>query len=555
MHAVQKEWNVRSPDPSTTDHLTDALGCHPLAATVFVNRGIEDPAMAAKYLDPTPDAFNDPRLLPDMDAAVSRITEAIDRGETITIYGDRDVDGVTGTAILTQLLERSGATVGFAIPGKYDGFGIKPRIVRSLDTRGTDLLISVDCGTTDAGAIREATRAGMEVIITDHHEASDGYPDVCACINPHREDAYPHTGLTGAGIAFKLGQELLADIGGTSRSSYVEYALPLAAIGTVVDRGPMTLENRSIARLGFDRLPSCPLPSVRSLVNHCEVESVRDIGWSLGPLLNAAQEDESGHLMLELLRSADENRIEALLDKCEEYRELRSAERQEWEDELTESLTAEAAAKDVVAVETTQYAVPASSQISEQLGKPVVAFYPKDGGFYGGGRTDPDVDLRALFEACDHLLDRCWGHPGAAGFFMAEDHRDEFVNALQTEVRRRYSPQELQPRIDIDAELSPTEVTDELGTVIEHLRPFGSGFEEPHVLVSDLELEEFGGFGSDTTHVAFEPTQLDRRIVWWNGRSRIEDVWDGSGPYDVVGTIARDDREFRFDVADMRPST
>lgn len=538
MQPAEREWNCFEPDATTVRRLTSDLDCTDAVATVLANRGITSPDVARRYLSPTRDELHDPNLLPDMDTSLDRIQGAITHGETITIYGDRDVDGVTGTAILLHLFDTLDATVGYIFPGKYDGFGLHVDHIDRLAARDTDLIITVDCGTADRREIALAKEHDMDVILTDHHR-QDTTPSV-PCVNPQREDSvYPHASLTGAGIAYKLGEAIAAQFN-LRRDEYDAYSLPLAALGTVVDHGAVTLENRAIVVNGFDRMSACPLPGLRILFEEGEVTSIRDLGWSVGPLLSAAQEDQSSDLMLRVLLAEDANFIHSQIEVLQSYRENRRDERRGWQEELESCLdSATTIEDDILLVETDSYAVPAARTVSERLGLPVLSYHAKHDTFYGGGRTDLDIDLRAVLDACTTTADRAWGHPGAAGFEVDESNWNAFCESLPAELHRQYSAEELKPRIDIDFVLNPADISDRLLTSLETLRPFGDDFEEPIMLVRGITLTDFSRFGKTDAHLSFSTPNNNLRLVYWNG-AYAGNLWEGPDRYDIVGTLTAD---------------
>lgn len=541
MQTVERVWEIADPGEAEVASLSNALNCHPLLARVLLNRGIEDPETARRFLEPSLDALYPHHDLPDVSTAGDRLERAVAEGETMTIYGDRDVDGVTGAALLLRLLQDHGATVGYRFPEKYDGHGVHASHIHELADRGTELLVTVDCGTDSERTLDHARDAGMDAIVLDHHPHEGDLPPAVGFVNPTREDSdYPNDALSGAGVAFKTGRAIVDRLD-ADLAEYHAYALPLAGLATVADRARLGLENRALVCLGYERLDACPLVGLRAIADHCEVTSVRDLGWSLAPLLNAAKEDRSGDLMLRALFARDEDRIATLVDRLEEYRAQRKTERRERLAAFEACVTDQATeADDVLVVETPEYPGSAPETIARRSGKPVIAYRPKNGGYRGVARADLDIDLRALFEACGDLLEEYWGHPGAPGFFVASEQVDTLVASVQRELFDRYSDDELRPRLDIDATLLPEEVSADVVAAIEQLRPFGTGYEEPKIKLEEVDICRRDTFGADDRHVAFEPAQGTYRLLHWDGADRME-PWEGPGRYDVVGTIAWDD--------------
>ena len=546
--AIEREWVVRSPDPGTVDRLTDEIGCSPAMATVLANRGFDDPDEARHALRPTATAIHHPKDLPDDDRVVDRIETALDDGERIGIFADRDIDGVSGAAALVPLFEELEASVSVRIPGKWDGYGLSTEAVDAFADRGVSLLVAVDCGTTAHEAIERAGSRGIDVAVVDHHRPEDSLPPAVGVVNPRRVDStYPQESLAAGAVAWKVGQLLVERRTPARIGSYHRRTLPLAAIATLGDYMPLTVENRAIVREGFDRLFDCGVPGLVALAHHCEVETIRDLGWSLVPLLNAGQEDESGTFTLEFLLADRPAAIRRTIDRLEAYREQRRANRRARRDYL-EGLIAETFDPDrdaLVFVETDRWVGGGPmSGFARELGRPVVTYREREDGYRGGGRSGSAVDLLDLYGECDELLDDWWGHPGAAGFRLAEANVDPFGRRLDRLVRDRFDPEELRPTVEADVVMSPAAVTPRLLEEFDDLRPFGSDNEEPTALFESVAFEACTWFGEDDAHCRLEPardgpTSVGPSFVVWNGRETFDES-TVPGRLDVLGTLAFD---------------
>ncbi len=555
----EKTWKHRDPDPSVVDRLCQEIDCHPIMATLLVNRGIVDAHEARRTLEPGVEDLHSPESLAGGEAAIERLAAAVEANETISVYGDRDVDGVAGTAVLVTLLQDLDASVGYHIPGKWDGYGVHESALETLARRGTDLVVTVDCGTTACDALSVARDCGMDVIVTDHHPPEGTLPAVHSCLNPHRPDCqYPNSGLCGAGVAFKLAEGLVMRRTPVNREEFLDYALPLTGLATVADRAPLTPENRTLVHAAYERLDQFPLDGFRTVVEKYSVDSIRDFGWTLAPLLNAAREDTAGHLMLQVLIARDRAQVESLLETLESYRTDRKEERREWLRTVERLVTEQAAPEtdDVIVLESEEYVGNAPGKIAERYGKPVIAYYSKGNGYRGSVDIDANIDIRAVVEACSDLVEEVWGHAGAPKFFVSADNASAFVDQFRDELFDRYSTDSLRPQVDIDAILDPDSVGRDLISVIEALRPFGEGFDEPRFLIEGLEIAEVERFGVDNEHVALVPDTAPCRCVWWNG----VDAWtthDVPGRFDVVGGLTWDDvREtVSVSVVDLRQSS
>src|SRR4051795_11942529 len=314
MPTVGPRWDTLNCDDAAADTLAAALKISPVVAKLLCQRGLSDPELADRFLNPSLDHLHDPMLLADMRVAVDRLSGAIARRERIAIHGDYDVDGVTSTVILRRALELLGADVVHFIPERLkDGYGLQPASVERLHSDGVVLIISVDCGIRGADAARRARELGVDLIITDHHEPDTELPDAIAVINPKRADCtYPDKYLAGVGVAFKLVQALCRR---TSRESWLPGFIKLAAIGTLADVVPLVGENRVIAKIGLDLLSRGPhkvglraLLDVSGLTGKT-IDSYH-IGFMVAPRVNAAGRMSTPDLAARLLLASDESMAE-----------------------------------------------------------------------------------------------------------------------------------------------------------------------------------------------------------------------------------------------------
>lgn len=557
--AGQAEWTFESVDRELAGRLCSTLGCPEPVAACLVNRGLADPDEAARYLRPSLEDLHDPIALPDAKLAVDRMGRALQNGDNIAVFADRDIDGIAGAAIIDRLLAGFDQPVLTKIPGKYDGYGLKVEYIDEIVAADVDVLVTVDAGTTAIDPIDRAGERGIDTIVLDHHSPPDEEPNVAAHVNPRLDRSdYPHDGLAGGGVAFKIGQALFEATGEDAIEEYYKYGLPLAALATVGDYAELTTENRAIVRGGFERLEDCDLPGLINAVGHVGVDSLRDLGWSLIPLLNAGQEHRDGSFMLEVILAEDDARFQEHLDRLERYREQRREDRRERKAHLDDCIERQVDPETdaILLVETERYVGGGSMyDVSGSFGKPVVAYRRKGTGYQGGGRSDQDVDLYALFGACEDLTEDVWGHPGAAGFRVDEANIDAYLRCLDAEFRQRYDPQDLRPTIEVDARLEPTSLERDLVDAIEELRPFGNGNPEPRFLIEDLEVSQRQWFGRNNEHFKLRPTVGSFTAVSWQATGRYEEV-DAGARLDLVGTLAWDEYEGlpRVTIEDWRPA-
>jgi single-stranded-DNA-specific exonuclease len=299
--SVAGEW--RLPDPSGPE---PPAGFSRVEWAVLRSRGASDEAEATRLLQAAGGEVHDPLWLRDMDRAVRRIRAAVQGGERITVYGDYDADGLTAATLLTTTLELMGADVAAFIPSRFEeGYGLQEEALLRLGREGTRLVVSVDCGVRAVAEVRAAQQAGVDVIVTDHHEPGDVLPPAAAVVNPKRaDDDYPFKELSGVGLAFKLAQALVGD----QISSWMEGgAMPLVAIGTIADLAPLRDENRALAARGLEQLRRKPPPGLAALIEVAGLRPARltgrDIGFSIAPRLNAVGRLGSPAAAFRLLRA------------------------------------------------------------------------------------------------------------------------------------------------------------------------------------------------------------------------------------------------------------
>ena len=547
MAMTARPWRIAHVDESTVERIATALDCHPAIARILAVREFDDPDTAGVAYGPTLDCCHDPTGLPDIDAALDRLSRALDWDETITVYGDRDLDGIAGTALLLTLFKDLGATVGYHIPRKFDGHGLHEEAIERIASRDTDLIVSVDCGTDDEAAIDRACTQGVDVIVTDHHPPSSELE--VPFVNPRQSSSrYPNGALAGAGIALKLGQALLASRSITD-DGFAAYAYPLAGIATVADRAPMTLENRAIVHAGYDRLADCPFDSLRAIADRCSLGSIRDLGWELSPLLNAAREATDGHLMIGTLFEREPERIDARIERLHTLREERQDRRREWIATLEREVTDQVDLRHdpILIVETDGYVGTGPLiDLSERTCRPVLCYYRRyDGTYRGSVVSAVDVDVRALVDAHEQRLLDQWGHPRVAGFEVAADRLEGVLVGITTLFEQRYEAGDLEPRIDIDCVLE----THEIGRVLaelEPLRPFGPGYPEPIVLIEAVDAYGIERFGRGDRHIRLRTDTDAVSFIDWNGHALSDDP---PTPLDVTGTIGWKQNTDRPEVA------
>jgi single-stranded-DNA-specific exonuclease len=507
----RKKWLVKAPEPVLQFILSKKLGISPLMAQLLINRGIYTVAAAREFLDVSLERLHPPGLLRGMARAVEITAGAIEHGEKILVYGDYDVDGVTGTALLVHVLRRLGAAVDYYIPHRIDeGYGLHAPVLHRARESGVGLVITVDCGISAAAEVEESYRhGGPEVIITDHHEPPPVLPPAGAVINPKQAECrYPFKELAGVGVAFKLVQALLEKVG--KPFGWEEY-LDLVCLGTVADIVPLHGENRILVRHGLPHLARSPRPGLQAL---CQVAGVKedafsawDVGFILAPRLNAAGRLGDAGLAVELLLSDDPA---AALDTAVLLNK-ENQERQKLENavlsEALGMLEGEPGLADrEVLVLASEHWHPGvigivASRLVDRFYKPVLLIACAEGRGKGSARSIEGFHLYQALEHCSGLLDGFGGHAMAAGFALPAAHIDCFRDRINDYAAKRLACLDKTPTLELDALVSLQNITYDLIKEIEQLAPHGHGNPGPVFGLERAKLVNCRGVGKNNAHL------------------------------------------------------
>ncbi len=556
MNTVEREWVVHDPPSEVVERLADALDLDPIVARVLANRDFTRPDTAKQGLEPGAEQFHPPDRLPAISAVSERLLGAIEGNEDVLVYADRDIDGVVGAVALVRAFELLDRQPDTFVPGKWDGYGLDGDELARFAGEGYDIVVTVDCGSKATGAVQTGLDHGLDIVVTDHHDAEATLPAEVPCVNPRLpESDYPNDDLAGGALAYKLGRYLVQGAEPAKTEAYDRDGLVLAALATLGDYMSLTTENRAIVREGYERLGDTTLAGVRAVVEHCGVDTLRDLGWSVVPLMKAAQGEETGALLFEAVRGGRDTAD--VIERLEALREERRREREAWETHLLDRIDEETVSDDlnVLFVDTDRYVGGvAVSRVAERFGRPVVVLREKDGQYIANARCEADIDFLELYAACEDHLDEYWGHPGAAGFRADPDAIDTVRTRLRSTLRERYDPGDLRPTVDIDARVAPAAIDADLVETFDQLAPFGNGNERPTFLLEGVELESVRLFGSDREHVELLPANnVELSLRTWNGGEAAQGL---TAPLtaDVVGELGWDDYRERpaLDVLDYR---
>jgi single-stranded-DNA-specific exonuclease len=548
---VAPRWESVACDEPSAIALAAALGVSPVVARLLCQRGLSDPELADRFLNPSLDHLHDPMRLADMGVAVDRIMGALARKEKIAIHGDYDVDGITSTVIRQRALELLGGDVIHFIPERLrDGYGLQPVAIERLHADGVALVISVDCGIRGADAARRARELGVDLIITDHHEPDTELPPALAVINPKRTDcSYPDKYLAGVGVALKLVQALCRRAG---RDKLFPGFIKVAAIGTLADVVPLVGENRVIAKLGLELLTKGPhRVGLRALIDVCgltgkTIDSYH-IGFMLAPRVNAAGRMSSPDIAARLLLADDE----AL---AEEVRQLalqldgENVKRQEEEAEIL------AAAKKIVQTDPDVGARSilvvagdgwhrgvigiVASKLMDTFHRPAIVLSVEGDIAHGSCRSFSRFDMLGALERCAHLLTRFGGHKQAAGLTLDASRIKELRLAVNDVADETLGPDDLMPRLRIDGSLAFREITGGVAAGIMSLAPFGAGNPRPVFAARGVEIID-GPRKLKERHLKMSLKQEGRifRAVAWRAAERHDYLTEHKAALDVAFSL------------------
>lgn len=492
-----RKWIVAPRHEETEALFCQELGIRPLVARVMANRGFTDSEAVHKFLHPSLSHLHDPRLLPDYRQAADAILGARERKEKIFIHGDYDVDGITSAALLSRFLTRIGCDVTTHVPHRIkEGYGIHQSAVENAVKSGAKLFLTCDCGGGAFEQIKNARAAGMSVVVTDHHSIGHGHPEAHAFVNPHRADSqYPFTELCGVGVAFKLCEGLTEELNYPKDGYYRAY-LDLVALGTIADVMPLIGENRVLAKFGLQCIGETKKPGLQALLRHAETKlpvTSRDVGYGLGPRLNASGRIDDAIYSLELMMVTDEVRAEALATQIEGKNRERKAEQQRAFEEATAIvLETKLNERSIIVVRQSHWHAGVIGLVANKLvdafGRPAFVFTCDDqGNWKGSARTIPNFNLSDAIVAHSELM-HGGGHAMAAGCTVASDRFEEMQGALENYASQLLKPEDFCLATVVDAEVEPGEVTLTAIEELDSLQPFGAGNEEPVVLTKGVKL-------------------------------------------------------------------
>lgn len=540
--------------------LTDS----PLLSAILRARGITTQAAADAFLNPASTSLGDPYLLPDMERAVALLRGALADGVKIGIFGDFDVDGLSSTAMLTRALRRQGADVVPYVPDRLkEGYGLNLRAVEHFAQQGVGLMVVVDCGSGNRIELEAALSQGMSAIVVDHHRVHGALPEPVAFVSPRRpENRYDEEDLAAVGVAHALLRALLGD-------AAAEMYLPYVALGTVADVVPLRHENRALAARGIKGLRRWGLPGITALCEAARIDKRRlgsyEIGYMLGPRLNAAGRMDSPAIALDWFLADDPATAALLAQRLNELNQQRQAVTQRIFDEAQQQLAACGGAEQFPAlvVDGEGWSIGVAGIVAAKLTeahyRPAVVIERGAELSRGSARSGSLLDIHAALSQSAHLFTHFGGHAAAAGFTIPTARIDEFRNELMANVYDCFGGHMPQRELALDAEVEHADLTLETVDRLASLEPHGRDNPPPRLLVRNVRVES-PRLSRDGKHLLFKSVdRRDRRhdTVYFSGGPRIRQLAN-AGRVDLAASLRRDvwqgRTRLKLQVEDFRPT-
>jgi single-stranded-DNA-specific exonuclease len=550
---MKYRWAIEPSQPLLATRLASELKIPPLLAQCLLNRGFDDPEIIGRFLDPRLKHLSDPFLLPNMEAAVNRLFQARETNEALVIFGDYDVDGVTSTALLLEVLGTLGWVAHSYLPHRMDeGYGLSADAVDNcLRKFPVKLMVAVDCGSTSATVIASLKARGVDVIVLDHHQISSPPPEATALVNPqllrnghvagnnesakspngHGHAPGQFTDLCSVGLAFKLAHALVKrgrDLNLPQAHDFdVRTLLDLVALGTIADIVPLAGENRILVSAGLERLNRTSRPGLVALKSVSQTRGnfgVHEVGFQLGPRLNAAGRLETATAALDLLLAQDFSQAMELARKLDSH----NRDRQKIEKGIVEEAMEQVQSR----LQTTDSFIIVegragwhigvvgivASRLLQRFYRPTIIVGGEGEEWRGSGRSIAGFDLAAALRECGDLLVRHGGHSMAAGLTLASKNVEPFRERLDAVARRSLRSEDFQAPLRLDAEVALGEVNFECARSLDDLSPVGQGNPNAQLVVRNLVHERpLQRIGADKQHVKMWVTdgKTSREALWW----------------------------------------
>lgn len=563
------KWHILEPDSKLVTHLQGEFDCTEIIARVLANRGIKSLKESRSFFNPSLDHLHDPFLMRDMDRAVDRVIRNIKKQKPILIFGDYDVDGTTGAAMLFLALKSLGAEAMTYIPDREtEGYGLSKIGIDSAQEIGSDLIITCDCGINAFEQVDYAKSKDIDVLITDHHTPDQTLPEAVAVLNPKRSDCeYPFKGLCGGGVAFKLVSGVAEKLD-RGFDSIMEY-LDLVTLGTTADLVPIRDENRVIVHYGLKKMESQSKTGLKQLLNLAGLEgkipSVGQLVFGVAPRINAAGRLGDANRSVKLLTTEDEDLAKSLARELDQENKRRQDIQQAVVDDALRMVNSE------VDLEQERAIVLAgrdwhpgvvgivASRLKEEFSRPAVVIALDGSGIgKGSARSVRGLDLYETLTMVKKHLDGYGGHPMAAGLTVAEENFPQFKQAFIQEANSRLSDSDLEPALVLDGELKLKDITPRFMTFLDKLGPYGPSNMRPKFVTRAAEVSGNPRVIGNGDHLRFTAKQSGSsyNAVGFNLSQHYQDLVTHD-PIDLAYVVEinewRGNKEIQLNVRDIRP--
>lgn len=536
---MQTKWHILSPDPEQVSSLVKGLGCHPLIARALVNRDICTPEKASVFLKPSLADIRSPFGMKGINRAADRILKAVRQREKMVIFGDYDADGITATALLFEFLRYLDAEVAYYIPDRLtEGYGLSRRFVeeRAIPERA-HLIITVDCGISSHEAVDAAQQAGIDVIITDHHEATPQLPAALSVLNPKQPDCRSgFVWLAGVGVAFNLVLALrkkLRDEGAweSRPEPNLKTACDLVALGTVADMVPLVDENRIYVKAGLEVLSAQPRPGMSALLHVCGLANrqldYQDLAFKIAPRVNASGRLHHASVAVGLLTAPDMETAYPVAEVLNEENARRRKMEMDIVSEIGHRLRANPALleKRTLVLDDPQWHQGVigivASRLVDRYHRPAVIITVTNGMGKGSARSPNGFNLYDGLSHCAQHLEKFGGHQRAAGLTLRPDNIPAFRKTFENVVSRQTEPEDFMPTLVIDGAIGFSEVSGGLADALEAFAPFGVGNPEPLFLLTDAKVLSMKVVGTKHLQMRLTPNGQGRtdplEAIYFNG--------------------------------------
>ena len=514
-------WELeKKQDKPKIKALQDQLNVSKLISSLLLNRGIDTFEKAKKFFRPSLSDLHDPFLMQDMQKAVDRIQQAIKENEKILVFGDYDVDGTTSVALVSSFLNKHlSDTVLTYIPDRYtEGYGISMKSIEFAESKNVKLIIALDCGIQALDQVEYAKEKNIDFIICDHHTPPSEIPKAIAVLNPLREDcSYPYKSLCGCGIGFKLIQGLSG-----STLDYLEEYLDLVALAIAADIVELTGENRTLCYYGLEQINKSPRAGLKAIIDTLEKEiiTINELGFYIGPRINAAGRIDTGNLAVELLMEEDLEKARTLAEKLNQLNiERRALDKETTQEAISQIKKHKNEESNVTVVCNPDWHKGvigiAASKLMETYYRPTIVFTSSDDFFVGSARSVNGFNIHDAIGKCKEFVLQYGGHKYAAGVKIKKSQYKDFKDKFEEVVSSTIDKSMTSKKVAIEGEIELEEITPKFYRILKQFAPFGPGNKRPIFSAKNLRDTGYAKVvGQENTHLKFNLTQQNSSKIY-----------------------------------------